>query len=80
MWGKKMNLTKLKEMNDIEMASWVRKNVDTFELIQTSELENIIEERDCWESKATELATDVGALLGMLIQPMIFSFPYISVG
>jgi hypothetical protein len=60
-----MDLHKLAKMSEADIASWVRGNTDTFSLMPDSELESIIVERDHWEERATELATDVGTLLNI---------------
>lgn len=60
-----MDLHALTKMSDADIASWVRGNTGNFSLISDSELEGIIDARDHWEERATELANDVGNLLGL---------------
>lgn len=60
-----MDLRQLAKMSEADIASWVRSNTDKFALLTDSELENTINERDAWETKATELANDIGSLLNI---------------
>ena len=60
-----MDLQKLSKVSNDQIAEWVRKNSKGFSLVADSELEDILLKRDYWEQKATELANDIGNLLGV---------------
>ncbi|EKA5635945.1 hypothetical protein OKZ62_001849 [Vibrio navarrensis] len=60
-----MDIHKLAKMSEADIASWVRNNTEKFSLLPNSELEEIINARDDWEERATELASEIGKLLNV---------------
>lgn len=58
-----MDLHQLAKMSDVAISAWVRSNTDKYTLLPNSELESTIGERDLWEERATQLASEVGTLL-----------------
>jgi len=60
-----MRISELLEMDMAGAIQWLIDNKDYFSLVSESEMEQLIERRDHWEEKATELAVDIGQALGV---------------
>ena len=60
-----MRIDKLLEMDMGAAIKWLIDNKDGFLLVSESEMDQLIERRDHWEEKATELAIDIGQAIGV---------------
>jgi hypothetical protein len=60
-----MRISELLEMDMGAAIDWMMDNKDEFSLVSESEMTQLIERRDHWEEKATELAVDIGQALGV---------------
>ncbi len=60
-----MTLSKLVNMDMGTAVEWLTANHSRYALLPENELESLVSDRDNWEEKATELANDVAAVLGV---------------
>ena len=63
-----MTITQLLEKYSMsDVVKWLDENKDNITLVPEHELEELVELRDHWEGKATELAGDVAKMLNVEI-------------